>query len=203
MSRLLFIISLLVLSAKSYSQQTGDLQFGIFGGASISNIVSAQDLIESNLRLGFNAGLAGNYYFSELVSLELDAFYNQNGRVIDPMSSDDSQISRTLTIHYITAAVMPNYHFGNNVNWYVKAGPYISFLVGANQGTAQVKEEFKSNDIGLTGGLGYEYWVSEGWNTSLFIELIHQLGLSNIVKDNINEDIRNTRTSLNLGISFL
>ena len=119
----LFMFLVLMVSSQSFSQQMGDFQLGVFGGASISNIVSAQDLIESNLRLGFNAGLSGNYYFSELVSLELDLFYNQNGRVIDPMSSNDSQISRTLTIHYVTAAVMPNYHFGSDVNWYVKAGP--------------------------------------------------------------------------------
>jgi len=196
------ILLALIASCHSFSQSIGDIEFGVFGGASISNIVSAQDLIESNLRLGFNGGISGDYYFSEMVSLEMDALYNQNGRVIDPMSSNDSQISRTLTIHYVTVAVLPNYHFGNEFNWYVKAGPYVSFLVGANQGTAQVKEEIKNNDLGLTGGLGYKLPISGG-GTHLFLELVHQLGLSNIVVDNVNEDIRNTRSSFNMGVTFL
>lgn len=197
------IVAVLILvSWVSFSQDTGDFNFGVFGGASVSNIVSAQDLIDSNLRLGFNGGVAGNYHFSELWSLEMDLFYNQNGRVIDKLSSNDSQISRTLTLHYITLAVLPNYHFGQNTNWYFKAGPYIGFLVGANQGTAQVKEEFTSNDLGLTGGFGYEFSLAESGNSILFIELVHQLGLSNIVEDNINEDIRNSRSSINLGIEL-
>lgn len=202
MKRILVVVIMLIWSSDSYSQKIGDFEIGLFGGVSISNIVSAQDLIESNLRLGFNGGASVDYYFTEPVSLELEVFYNQNGRVIDPLASNDSQISRTLTLHYVTVAVLPNYHFGKDFNWYVMAGPYISFLVGANQGTSQVKEEFKGNDIGLTGGLGYEFPISENENTSLFIEVVHQLGLSNIVKDNINEDIRNTRSSLNLGMTF-
>lgn len=196
------MVIVLIWSSQSYAQQTGDFEIGVFGGASISNIVSAQDLIESNLRLGFNGGVSVDYYFTEPVSLELEIYYNQNGRVIDPLASNDSQINRTLSLHYVTVAAMPNYHFGQELNWYVMVGPYISFLAGANQGTAQVKEEFKGNDIGLTGGLGYEFPISESENTSIFIELVHQLGLSNIVKDNINEDIRNTRSSLNVGVAF-
>ncbi|NNM23846.1 MAG: PorT family protein [Flavobacteriaceae bacterium] len=203
MKRLIILMVLLSVSINIHAQQIGDIEIGLFGGASVSNIVSAQDLIESNLRFGVNGGVSADYYFTEFVSLELEAFYNQNGRVIDPMASNDSQISRTLTLHYITVALLPNYHFGQDFNWYVMAGPYFSFLSGANQGTAQVKEEFKGNDIGLTGGLGYEFPISANDNTSLFIEVVHQLGLSNIVKDNVNEDIRNTRTSLNLGITFL
>ncbi len=197
------MVGLLMWGGQINSQEIGELEIGIFGGASVSNIVSAQDLISSNLRLGVNGGISLDYYFSEPVSLEFEVFYNQNGRVIDPLASDDSRISRTLTLHYVTVAALPNYHFGQNFNWYFMAGPYISFLAGANQGTSQVKEEFKGNDIGLTGGLGYEFPISESENTSIFIEIVHQLGLSNIVRDNINEDIRNSRSSLNIGITFL
>ncbi len=203
MNRILIVVTLLLWSGQSNSQEIGDLEIGLFGGFSISNIVSAQDLISSNLRPGVNGGVSLDYYFSEPVSIEFEVFYNQNGRIIDPLASDDSRISRTLTLHYITVAALPNYHFGQNFNWYLMGGPYISFLAGANQGPTQVRQEFKKNDIGLTGGLGYEFPISESENTSIFIEVVHQLGLSNIVVDNINEDIRNSRSSLNVGITFL
>ncbi|MEM7186186.1 MAG: porin family protein, partial [Bacteroidota bacterium] len=186
MKKLTYLFILLA-SGTCLGQQAGDIEIGIFAGISASNIVSAQDLIDSRLRPGVNGGVSADYYFSEAVSLEAEVYFNQNGRVIDKLSSDDGRAARTLSLHYITLAALPNYHFGQEYNWYVMAGPYISFLAGANQGRSSVKNEIKNNDVGLTGGLGYEFSLSEGSSTGFFVELVHQLGISNIIKDNVNE----------------
>jgi len=63
-----------------------------------------------------------------------------------------------------------------------------------------VKEAFKSTDIGLALGIGCKFRVSN--NAQLFVEFDGQSGFMDIFEDNIGETVRNTRSSLNFGVLF-
>jgi len=187
-----------------WSQDQGEFDFGIFGGISLSNVSTAEDQQAATTRLGFNAGVYGDYYFSESWSGKIAVSYNQNGWD-DGLFIGQSGLRRieTFSLHYVTIAVSPNWHFGGkNKNWYLNLGPYVSVLAGANAGTTQIRDAFNSTDIGLTGGLGYKFSLARKSNTFLFVEFAGQSGLTDIFKENSGDAVRNGRSSLNVGVIF-
>jgi opacity protein-like surface antigen len=97
---------------------------------------------------------------------------------------------------------MANWHFGSKRNWYLNFGPYVGFLVDAEDSEFELdlKDAFNSIDFGLALGIGYKFEISD--RTKLYIEYDGQAGLSDIFEDNSGDAVRNNRSSLNLGVFF-
>lgn len=203
MKKKLILCFTVLFISYGWAQENGDIVLSVHAGGSISNVSTSGEFVATNMRLGFNGGFGAEFYFAENWGLELSAYYNQNGFVIDETEISASQITRTLTLHYLTLALSPNFHFGEQRNWYLNAGPYAGFLLGANQGTTQVKDLYTSTNFGLTAGFGHKFSVSESGDTRLFIEIVQQLGLTDISE--VDEDelsLKNRCSSLNIGVEF-
>ena len=98
---------------------------------------------------------------------------------------------------------MANWHFGKKRNWYLNFGPYAGYLAGAKATdiSVDVKDYFHNIDFGLAAGIGTKIRLSE--NLKLLIEYDTQEGLIDIFKENSGSAIRNSRSSLNVGLNFM
>jgi len=97
---------------------------------------------------------------------------------------------------------MANWHFARKRNWYLNFGPYIGFLMNAEETrfNLDVKDGFNATDFGLAFGVGVKIPVSDKLKISLEYE--GQSGMKNIFKES-NEDVFNSRWGLNVGVNFL
>lgn len=97
---------------------------------------------------------------------------------------------------------MANWHFGKKRNWYLDFGPYVGFLMSAEDTKfgLDLKDSFNSTDFGLNFGIGVKIPVSN--KMKLTFEYEGQSGLSNIFKDS-DTNVLNSRSSLNIGLNFM
>ena len=111
-------------------------------------------------------------------------------------------VTTDFKLNYVTLPIMANWHFGSNRNWYLNFGPYVGFLVNAEESELglDLKDGFKSTDFGFAFGIGYKFEIDD--NIKLYIEYDGQSGFSDIFEENSGDAIRNGRSSFNIGALF-
>ncbi|RZK01007.1 MAG: PorT family protein [Flavobacterium sp.] len=205
MKNLFFTVILaLGLASVSYGQDKGNVEFGLNIGYNASSVQVSRSYFQPDSRQSLNFGFAADYYFSDRWSLKGKLIYDQKGW--DNGSFEDASGNFYLTdynLNYLTVPVMANWHFGSKRNWYLNFGPYVGFLMSAEEttGGVDVKEGFNSTDFGLALGIGVKIPVSDKLKISLEYE--GQGGGSEIFKENNSYRVSNTRSSLNVGVNFM
>lgn len=203
MKTILVTLVLFTIHTFSYSQDSGDIELGFFGGLNLTNVSTIEDQQAAKSHLGLNGGLYGDYFFSESWSLRARAYYNQNGWDDGVYITGGNLYIVNYSLHYATLSLAPNWHFGGKKkNFYLNLGPYAGFLLGAVAGNTQVKEAFSKTDIGLESSLGVQFPLSRKGTSKLFVELVGQAGFTDIFEENEGDAVRNRRNSLNVGITF-
>ena len=186
------------------AQDNGDIEFGVNLGLNVSNVSTIDSDVNAKSKISFNAGLSGEYYFSDRWGIKLKLIYDSKGWANGYIEGDNNNtITTDFKLDYITVPLMANWHFGSNRNWYLNFGPYLGILTSAKDSKLKKdhKNAFNSTDFGLAFGIGYKFDV--GSNTKLFIEYDAQSGFSEIFKNNSNSStIRNGRSSFNVGVIF-
>lgn len=184
------------------AQDQGDFEYGIFAGLNVSNVSTIDNQDASSSRVSFNAGVTGDYYFSERWSLRGSLIYDQKGWSDGFFAIDDQIFTTDYALSYLSVPVVANWHFAKKRNWYLNVGPYAGFLLSAKttENDVDVSDAFKSTDFGLAFGIGVKIPVNN--EQHLFIEYGAQSGFTDIFEDNPGEAVRNGRSSLNLGFSF-
>ncbi len=203
MKKVLLAVSLtLGLMVSTYAQKKGDVEFGLNVGFNNSTISNSD--ISADTAFGFNVGGAMDYYFSDRWSMKLKLVYDQkgwdNGFIED---SNGFDYITDFNMNYLTVPVMANWHFGQKRNWFLEFGPYMGFLMNAEDvrfGT-DVTDSFNTTDFGLALGIGVKIPVSD--KLKLFFEYEGQSGVSDIFKVNEFSRVTNSRSSFNIGINFL
>jgi len=186
-------------NAQSYSRNEFSVGVG-FNGSYISNV----DNEHTDGKLGFNARIALDHYFSRSWSLNIGANYQQKGWGNGFVSFDDgSEIDGVdYKLGYLTIPVLADWHFGRRKNWYLNFGPYVGFLLNASESSNTIpdtKSFFNGTDGGLAVGIGVKIPLNQ--QTNFFIEYGEQAGVANVFKDS-NTSVQNATSSLNIGISF-
>jgi hypothetical protein len=127
--------------------------------------------------------------------------YDQKGWDNGFFSASNSGIT-DYKLDYLTIPVMANWHFGKTRNWYLNFGPYVGILLNAKESAMgmDLKEVFNSTDIGFDAGIGIKFPIAE--KAKLFIELNGQGGATDLIKDNTGTTLRNSVSSINVGINF-
>ncbi|USD24532.1 porin family protein [Flagellimonas marinaquae] len=201
-------VSLVVLSLIAFlkvnAQDNGEFEFGIQSGLNLANVSTIDGQDNANTRISFNTGISGEYYFSDRWGLKGKLIYDSKGWA-DGFINDEENNNFTATnfkLNYLSIPIMANWHFGSNRNWYLNFGPYLGLLISAKDSELgiDVKEAFKSTDLGLALGIGYKFRINN--NTQLFFEFDGQSGFVDIFEENLGETVRNTRSSLNFGVLF-
>lgn len=196
-----FICSFSLISIAQ--QKKGDIEFDINVGLNRSTVSNSKG--SADTKLGVNIGFATDYYFSNRWSFKGKLIYDQKGwnkGFINDLSTGNRYKS-IINLNYLTLPVLANWHFGGKRNWYLDFGPYVGFLINANENTynTNLKSCFNTTDFGLSLGIGVKIPVSKKLKISLEYE--EQSGFLEIFKENYDYILTNNRGSLNLGINFL
>jgi len=187
----------------SLAQNQGDVEFGINIGYNNSTVTVSNSFLQADNRIGFNAGFAADYYFSDRWSIKGKLIYDQKGWDNGSFANENFSYTTNYNLNYITVPVMANWHFGSKRNWYLNFGPYAGFLISAKEttGGVNVKEAFNANDFGLALGIGVKIPVSDKLKISL--EYDGQAGFSNIFKESDGGRVHNARDAFNVGLNFM
>lgn len=204
MKRQLLIMTLCVFGLfNANAQDSGDFELGVNLGLNIANVSTIDGQNNANSKMGFNAGMSGEYYFSDRWGLKMKLIYDSKGWA-DGFITDENfdTVTTDFKLNYITIPLMANWHFGSNRNWYLNFGPYMGLLISAEDSELgmDLKDLFKSSDFGLAYGIGYKFEISD--DAKLYIEYDGQSGFAGIFEENSGDTVRNGRSSLNLGVLF-
>ena len=196
----LFIVLGLYGIASAQVKEKGDTEFGITVGLNTSYVSDNFSGENTDATAGFNAGVSGDFYFSNRWSLKVKALYEQkgwgNGFITDDQGNALDGVD--FKLNYITIPVLANWHFGMHRNWYLDFGPYVGILTSAKAGGFDVKDSFNTTDVGFRVDLGVKFPIAD--RTKLFIEIGGQGGGTNIFKEGTS--VQNETSSLNVGLNF-
>jgi hypothetical protein len=187
----------------SAQMQKGDTEFGLEVGLNTAYVTESGTSQHTDAIAGLNAGVSGDFYFSDSWSLKIKALYDQkgwgNGFLTDNNGNEINGVD--FKLNYITIPVMANWHFGRLRNWYLDFGPYVGILTSANAGGYDVKDSFNSTDVGLRLDIGVKFPISD--KAKFFVEYGGAAGVTNIFKDTSDGSNITTATgSLNIGVNF-
>lgn len=165
----LSIVTMMLFAAGAYAQVSG----GVKAGLNLANAIGkdAKDA-DMSMRIAYHFGGYVNIGFSDVLSFQPELLYNSVGAKMD----DDI----SLNLNYISVPLNLMYSFSN---FNVHVGPQFGFLMSAKakadvegqSGEVDMKEYFKSTDLGVNLGIGasfgklnaaarYTYGITKIWD---------------------------------------
>lgn len=195
------IYALFFVSAVGFAQDSGDFEFGATLGVNFASVTGGEESLNS--KTSFNAGVQGEYYFSDTWGIKSELRYSQkgwaNGFFTD--ESGDTKIT-DINLNYMTFSVKADWHFGSTKRWYLNFGPYVGFLMSADVDGTDIKDAFKSSDFGLEYAIGHKFPIGD--SVKIFIEAGGQSGFSSIVEEQDGNSItlKTVTGQVNVGVLF-
>lgn len=200
------------------------VRYGIRAGANFSkwqgeSLQLVEDLVDktdgyitTKGTIGFHAGGFVSIPISKTIRFEPGLGYTKKGYgikgdlKIDELKFLGINVGAQVMQHYVDMPLVVRVNVVKGLNVY--AGPQVSYLVRStlnakagvlgislfNKGFG-ITERFNKFDLGLTGGLGYQF------NNGLNIQAGYDYGLSKLDKNN-NYDIHNRVVKVSLGFGF-
>lgn len=200
----LFFIILVFMTVGSHSQAFKEFELGAQLGLNGSSL-STTNINNSNLLISYNAGISGEYYFSDDWGLKLKVIYDKKGwsYLYNPNDNFNTE-EGDIIFNYVTLPIMAGFHFGYHKEWYVNFGLYTGFLLSVNDSesasASDSSEGYKDVDFGGAVGIGYKFEIER--NLKFFLEIQGQSSFLGIYDDNDAEYYTITRSSINAGILF-
>lgn len=188
-----------------------DVRFGVKGGGNFSSWTGKDTKgMNAEYKFGFNLGGFAEIKLSDQFAVQPEILYSTQGRKsTNGWYYLDGEYNRSkvdCNLSYINIPVMFKYLAESKFN--LEAGPQIGFLTSAKIATKvkefnktveqDAKDSFKSVDLSLNFGLGYDFTDNMG------LGFRYNLGLTNILKGDANADakIHNTVFSLLMAYKF-
>lgn len=200
----LFIVTGIYSAA--FAQTKSNVEFGANIGYNVSYVnESGYGDLNSPTVGGVNLGVSADFKTSDRWSIKVKAIYDQKGWADGYLIDNQGETINNMNfqLNYITVPVLATWHFGRTRNWYLNFGPYVGFLLSANETATNtdVKSAFNSTDAGIALGIGVKFPITN--KLTLFIEDDGQAGVLNIFKNSPNGvEVQNVRSGLNVGINF-
>ena len=202
----LFLGAAIAMSSLTFAQQ-----FGVKGGMNVSSLSDDATLSDQESKIGFNAGVFMNAPLAENFSIQPEVLYNDLGSKVTRSTeilgnTYSADYSRNLG--YISVPVM--FQYNATPAFYLEAGPQFGFLVNAkdkfknstNGSTdnativALDKDNFHTFDFGIGLGAGYYFTPNLGLTAR------YTAGLSDIIKDNPGDSVKNNVFQVGLAYKF-
>ncbi len=148
-----------VLSTNSTFAQ--NRRVGVKGGLNVSNLY-IDDVTDENARYGINLGVYGQVVSSETAALQLELLYSTKGAKDFYTGFFTQEVKYNL--NYLDLPVLGVIKLGKAAE--IHLGGYASYLLGANisfkgdlaNGVKEIdKDDLKSFDYGLVGGVGFNF----------------------------------------------
>jgi hypothetical protein len=179
------IITIMVLAAGTVSAQS--VNIGTKIGLN-SYTINNDNNSGFDSKLGLHVGLLGHIHLDEQFALQPEIVYSMQGA---------KSGNTNFNLDYINVPVLVQYMFDNGFR--LQAGPQLGFLINAkaenNNSSADVKDDFKSIDAGLSFGVGYIHTP-----TSLGFDARYNLGLSDISE---SSSVQSNSRGFQIGIFYL
>jgi outer membrane protein W len=177
-----------------------------FGPTVGFNYAWLSDLDNESGRPSFNAGFTYNYSILQSAGLGIEARYSEEG-----VKQDIGNATLTTKLNYIRVPLKFQYFFGelgDNFRPKIFAGPSFAFLMGgkseirAGETTTTIdsKDVFEGFDVGLLGGLGFNYRLAE--RTWLNFDVAYTHGMLDVAGSNSGSDAKNRLVNVNVGVAF-
>lgn len=191
----------LFVSAAAIAQGRGSVEVGFNTGYNASYINNYDDYLE--YRGGYNFGASLDFYFSQEWSIKIKGIYDKKGWNNDVIDVDGETFATNVDLTYLTVPLMANWHFGDYYDWYIDFGPYMGFLLDAEDTRFgyDIKDNFNETDFGVAAGLGVKVPLSN--YVKLNLEYDFQVGLTDALVYDYGQNIRNVRHGFNFGLNFL
>lgn len=216
MKNLSTLLTAILLSYSSIAQDS-KFELGLQGGPNLTNMRYASDLIQSSMypQIAGTAGLFLQYNISKTFALRVDPGFERLADKTDEttLTNQSGNIIGTGKIHYhydyISIPVLVRASIGNQVKFFLNAGPNLGFLLNqssiSDYPTAKSKtnntDSYQTLNFGITSGIGVALPIKEAF--ALSFELRNNFGLSNInINSNSNFAIKTNATSLLIGFAY-
>ena len=207
---------LLFIAAPIHAQEDNPgPKFGIKGGANLSQLYINQPNVEDeNMKVGYHFGLFGKIPVTDFLAIQPELLYTNTGAKVTYGGSDLANLlgieegEVRFNLNYIQ---VPIALVGNLGAFKIHAGPYVSYLVGANVKdlksadlnsndiTDLNAENFNRMDYGLMGGIGVDinkFMIGARYNYGL-----RKVGASGIA-GTLTNDSRNSVAQVYIGFGF-
>lgn len=202
-------------------------RFGIKAGANFSTF-TGKSYTDNSMKTGFHAGGFAEIKASEKLFVQLELLYSEQGAKIDVSETVENVVfieyDEKWNLNYLTIPVMVKYYVHKGLH--VEAGPQVGILLSAKEkyktnytspefpdesfrrsGTDDISELFKSIDMALNAGLGYDI------TNHIFADARYSYGLIDIYESVNAVDVpgqtvrnktvaRNNVLSLTVGYKF-
>jgi hypothetical protein len=192
---LLFILGLVLLFGNAQAQ---DAAFGLKGGINLStfNLEDADETYDS--RTGFHAGLFVRGKFNKVAIQPELLLFTQNS---DLRSSVFGTAQDRFT--YLSIPVMVKLYPAAGFN--LQLGPQFGFLLDGERkydtvfgsGSQDIKDHYKSSDVALSLGAGYDFEFGLG------LDFRYNLGLKDVNNATNGEAVKSRVFLISLGWNFL
>jgi hypothetical protein len=140
--------------------QAQEFHGGIKGGLNLTNLY-IDDVSDENARLGFNAGVFGQWELAEAFGIQPEILYSSKGAKAE-YDIVGFEGENKFNLSYIDVPILAVFKIGESFE--IHAGPYFSYLLGANistdgdlgEGVDEVdKDNLSETDFGLSGGVAF------------------------------------------------
>lgn len=175
------------------AQQT---RFGVKGGLNLSNWTGG-DVEDTKSLVGFHVGGFAEIKIIEKLAIQPEILFSTQGTKIEGGFAGDFDVKT----NYLNIPVLAKYYIVEKFS--VEAGPQLGVLLSAKLDGEDVKDSFKSVDLGFNLGAGYNF------TDNLSINLRYTIGLSPLADDADIEDegdyydsAKNSNLALSLAYKF-
>lgn len=186
------------------TSSSNPITFGVKGGMNVSSLSKNEGLDDQKSKIGFNAGAFANIPIASSFSIQPEVLYSQYGEKSD-YRVGNTKFSNSTKLDYIAVPVMFQYNALPNL--YLEAGPEFGFMVSAknkfkNESTGQssTTDNYKDNlstfNLGIGIGAGYYFTQNLG------ITARYVAGVTDILKNNSGDAVRNNAFQVGLAYKF-
>lgn len=193
----LMLILVGTVPAKAQFKQGFQLKSGFATQSNLCDIYG-----NSDLKFAYGLGWIGEYQFTDGFALQSGLEFLEKG------VKCEEEISTTNRFHYMEVPVLGKFVFGENAGlkngkqFYVAAGPYVSYLLSAkssaNSQSATITDSANRFDTGLRFGLGFEFPAFKSNTLQLGID--YDMGMNDVYQS--GDSSKNKMATVNLGLLF-
>jgi hypothetical protein len=215
MKHLFYFLTILFLAKNTLCAQTSKIDLGLQGSPSLMSMHGNEILNNDHQSgLGFSAGISAQFHVNKHWSVVTDINFERKGTHSDGVLTDNlGEVIGTFRckqqFDYLALPVLVRYHFGEQIQFFVNAGPFVGYLLHQNNKISSdlfgltsysSKADFNPLDAGVSAGFGMTAHFNSKF--SYAIELRNNLGIYNISALPVINNEKVQTNSLNLSVSL-